>query len=660
MTGNRPSVACVLMVCLAAAIPGTNFAAEQQPAVAEPDGEGQAGQKQAAGEEQEQVFPLPTVAVIGRRIDAPPTQIVREVQTADFTAWNALNMADALTYTPGVNVLVGGTTGDASPWIRGFRDRDLLILFDGIPMGDSLEGSVDLNDFALQRVASVKVMKSAPSVIYGANGVGGVIDVLPDLTVPNGAFIDGQMELGSDSRRLFRAEGGKDFEAVRLIASYQHQEADDYSLSGDYQPEINQPAGKRINSDYDRDSLVLHLNAPHSPIGNASLFYNFAESEGGLPLEAGEPEPDFERVLLSRRQTLGFSNRFQGLPLALKLHYNRFDSELGIYGDAGYTELEEIEAARDASFGGKVYSTIDTSQSNTLVLMAGAQQDEYEAEGQLEGASRAETLTYTLAVEDQYWINQHISLAAGGIYTRFEQTRLGNSSGVFNPQLSAAWRATSGLDLHISVAERTRFPKLRELYRRRYGNPDLNPQTALNSEVGITLTHRPGFTTDFSIYNSAIEDLIERPDRRSIYLNLDDVTFRGFEAASGGWVSDSDFLRVSWNYLDAAEDLPEGGSRQLRSRPEHTVTAEYRRRLRHGFEVAFNGIHVRGLYDLDANDAYTEIPAYFVANVKLSKKFAAWGSGYIAVANLLDEDYQHRLGFPREGRSVQVGFKFGL
>jgi iron complex outermembrane receptor protein len=660
MTGKCPFAACLLAGWLAAASPGTTFAADQQPSAIAPDGEGQVAQTQSSSEEQEQVFPLPTVAVIGKRIDAPPTQIVREVQREDFEAWNALSMADALTYTPGVNVLVGGTTGDASPWIRGFRDRDLLILFDGIPLGDSLEGAVDLNEFALQRVASIKVMKSAPSVIYGANGVGGVIDVLPDLTVPKGGFLDGQLELGTDSRRLFRAEGGKAFEAVRLIASYQHQEADDYSLSGDYQPELNQPAGKRINSDYDRDSLVLHLSAPRSPIGNASLFYNFAESEGGLPIEAGEPEPDFERVLLSRRQTLGFSNRFRSLPLALKLHYNRFDSELGIYGDAGYTEPEEIEAALDTGFGGKVYSTIDTSESNTLVLMAGAQQDQYEAEGQLEDTSQAETLTYTLAVEDQYWVSQRISLAAGGIYTHFEQTSVGDASGVFNPQVSAAWRAAEGLDFHISLAERTRFPKLRELYRRRYGNPDLDPQTALNSEVGVTLTHRPGFSTDFSIYNSAVEDLIERPDRRSIYLNLDDVTFRGFEAASGGWLSGFDFLRLSWSYLDAAEDLPDGGSRQLRSRPEHTVTAEYRRRLGHNLELAFNGIYVRGLYDLDTQDVYTEIPAYFVANMKLSMAFAAWGAGYIAVANLLDEDYQHRLGFPREGRSLQVGLTFGL
>ena len=97
----------------------------------------------------------------------------------------------------------------------------------------------------------------------------------------------------------------------------------------------------------------------------------------------------------------------------------------------------------------------------------------------------------------------------------------------------------------------------------------------------------------------------------------------------------------------------------MRSRPEHTVTAEYRRRLGRGVELAFNGIYVRGLYDLDAGDNYTAIPAYFVANAKVTMEIAPWGSAYVAIANALDEDYVHRLGFPREGRSFQLGFVFG-
>jgi len=571
-----------------------------------------------------------------------------------------VNMADALTYTPGVNVLVGGTTGDASPWIRGFRDRDLLVLFDGIPIGDSLEGSVDLNDFALQRVASIRVMKSAPSVIYGANGVGGVIEIVPDLAVPSGLFLDGRLEFGSDERRLLLAEGGLGAEHVNLLASAQHQEAGDYSLSGDYRPAANQSTGTRVNSDYDRDSLVLYLSAPESPLGNLGLFYNLAETEGGLPVEAGVPDPDYERTLLSERQTLGFSMQLPDAPLAMKFHYNRYDSELGIYTDPAFAELDEIEAAQDIGFGGKLYSTIDRWESNTLVLMAGFQQDRYEAAGQLEGTDQAETLTYSLAVEDQYWISNRLSVAAGGILTRFDQQLVDTSSTEFNPQLSAAWRAADRLDFHAAVAERTRFPKLRELYRRRYGNPELKSQTALNTEIGVSFRHGANLTTDFSLYHSKVEDLIERPDRRSLYLNLDEVTFQGFEAASGGWLWASDFLRVSWSYLEAKETVPGGGSRQLRSRPEHTLTLEYRHAFDSGCEFSLNGIYVLGLYDLDPEDVYTEIDPYFVANLKLSRSISERSSVYVALANVFDQDYEHRLGFPREGRSFRLGLTFGL
>lgn len=605
-------------------------------------------------------FPIPTVAVIGRKIDAPPSQIVREVNQADFIAWNAQTMADALTYTTGVNVLVGGTSGDASPWIRGFRDRDLLVLFDGIPIGETLEGAVNLNEFSLQRVASVNVMKSAPSVIYGANGPGGVVDILPNLEGPPGHFLDGLVEAGTDGRRLLRAEGGAAGQNMNFIASFQHQESDDYSLSDDYRPELNQATGTRVNSDYDRDTLLLHFSVPDSSLGDTRVFYNLAEAESGLPPQSDDPEPDFERELLSRRQTFGFSNQFRNVPLAFKLHYNQYDSELGIYADASYGEPLEIEDAQGTGYGGKLYSTIDAWESNRLVLMAGSEWDRYEAEGVFTRGNEAETNTYTLAIEDQYWVSRRLSLAAGGIFTRFDKTALDDSQTDFNPQVSVAWRPTVRLELHGSVAERTRFPKLRELHRRRYGNPDLDEQTALNAEVGFRMYHTSGLASDFSIYHSTVDGLIERPDRQSTYLNLDDVVFKGFEAETGGWLTDKDYFRFAWSYLDAQEDQPGAESRQLRSRPKHTLTAEYRRHLSRGIELSLNSIYLKGLYDLDADDVYTEISPFFVANLKIEKSFRAYASIYVAIANLLDENYQHRLGFPREGRSVQAGLTFAL
>lgn len=621
----------------------------QEDATEPPQEEGQSPQ--------EKVFPVPEIIVMGKKIEAPPTLVVREVTVVDIQARNAHTVGEALTYVPGVNVQVGGTSGDARAWIRGYRDRDVLVLFDGIPIASGFEGTIDLNEIAVQRVSAINVIKSAPSVIYGTNGVGGVIDVVPVGGIAEN-FLDGRLEAGSDERRYLRASGGGGNGNVSYALSAQYQEADEYSLSDDYAGELNQPPGDRLNSDFERSGVFLQLDAQETFLGHSSLFLNLADAEKGLAVETGVEDPDYQRLTESQRQTLGLSNDFKQIPLSLKLYYNSYDSELTTYTDASYSEVDEVEATEDYAYGGKLYSTLETSANNSLVLMAGGQTDVFKGEGELEEGNKAELTTCTLAIEDQYWITRTLSLAAGGIYTYFDQTLLDRSSSEFNPQLALAWQATDRLSLHASAAERTRFPKLRELYRDRYGNPDLEPQTAENYELGVVYRHGNGWTSDVALFHSNIDGLIERSDRRAPYTNFDPVTIDGLEAATGGWWNDTVFTQLAYTWVDAEEDLPDGGSRQLRSRPEHTAMAEFRYRFPADLTFYFNGIYVTGLYDLDPDNAYTELSSYFLANIKAAWAFSEHYEAYLAANNLGDTDYLQRLGDPREGRAIMLGVNF--
>lgn len=630
------------------------------PTVGAQQGAAEDGVEQPAtqGEsEQEKVFPLPEIAVQGKKIEAPPSLIVREVTVADMQARNAHTVGEALTYVPGVNVQIGGTSGDARAWIRGYRDRDVLVLFDGIPIASGFEGTIDLNEIAVQRVSAINVMKSAPSVIYGTNGVGGVIDVVPAGGVAE-TFFDGRLELGSDDRRYLRASGGGGNGNLSYALSGQFQQADDYSLSDDYPGELNQPPGDRINSDLERNSLFFQFDAQETFLGHTSLFLNLADADKGLAIETGIEDPDYQRLTESQRQTLGLSNHFNQIPLSLKLYYNSYDSELITYTDASFSEVDEVAVTEDYAWGGKLYSTLETSANNTLVLTAGGQTDVFEGEGELEEGNKAELSTWTLAVEDQYWITRTFSLAAGGIYTYFDQTLLDRSSSEFNPQLALAWQVSGPLSLHASAAQRTRFPKLRELYRDRYGNPDLEPQTSENYELGVAYRHANGWTSDFSVFHSDIDGLIERADRRATYTNFEPVTIDGLETATGGWWNDTFFTQLAYTWVDAEEDIPGGGSRQLRSRPEHTAMAEFRYRLPANVTFYFNGIYVTGLHDLDPDDTYTDLSSYFLANIKAAWAFSQQYEAYLALSNLGDTDYLQRLGDPREGRAVMLGLNF--
>lgn len=602
-------------------------------------------------------FPLPEIVVSGKRIDAPPTIILREVSEEDIAAWNAHTTGDALTYVPGVNVQIGGSSGDSRAWIRGFRDRDVLVLYDGIPVASGFEGTIDLNEISLEAVSYIKVMKSAPSVIYGTNGMGGVIDVIPK-TGTTDEFLNGGIELGSDDRLLVRANGGGGNGKISYFLSGSHQQADDYSLSDSYSARLNQPEGKRINSDFERNSLFFRFDAMDTIIGHASMFFNISDAEKGLPIETGVDDPDYARLTQSTRVTLGLLNRFSALPLTARLYYNGYKSDLTYYTDDSFSAVDEVDSAEDYSLGSKLYSAFETASNNTLVLSGSVQKDVFKGAGELENGDKAELTTWTLALEDEYWINDRLSLAAGVIYTYFDQTRLDQSTSAINPQVALAWQISHSFSLHASVAQRTRFPKLRELYRRRYGNPGLQEQTANNYELGFKLQHNDALSSDLSIFRSDIDDLIERLDRRSLYENLDRVTLSGAEMSSGGWASDRIYYRLSYTYVDAEEDLEGGGSRQLRSRPKHTAMLELRYRLPWEVTISFNGIYVSGLYDLDADDNYTNISSYFVGNFKASRPFAGVWEAYFSISNLFDEDYQQRLGDPREGRVLTAGLDF--
>lgn len=636
---------------------------EAQPGIpdqsAEPAAAIEESSTQSPTENGETAFQLPQIAVAGKKVIAPPSLIVRKVSIEDMQAINAHTVGDALTYVPGVNVQIGGSSGDARAWVRGYRDRDVLVLFDGIPIASGFEGTIDLNEIAVQGITSIDVIKSAPSVIYGTNGVGGVISVVPSWGYGE-SILDGRVELGSDDKRFAQASGRGGNGKINFALSAQYQTAGDYSLSQNFVPELNQPAGDRLNSDFERSSLLLQLEAQDTILGQTSFFYNLANAEKGLAVEAGAEDPDYERLTHAQRQTLGLSNNFSKIPLSLKLYYNSYDSELTTYTDDSYSEIDDVESAEDYSVGGNLYSTISTSSNNTLVLSAGIQKDVFKAEGELENGNKAELATYTVAVEDEFWITRKLSLAAGGIFVYFDQTQLDQSSSEFNPQLALAWQATDRFSFHASAAERTRFPKLRELYRRRYGNPDLEPQTAINTELGMQYQNGRGWNSDISVFHSKIDGLIERAHRRATYTNFDRVTIDGIEMASSAWIGDTLFLRAAYTYIDASEDLPEGGERQLRSRPKHTAIAELRYLFPGAVTVSFNGIYVSGLYDLDSANVYTRVPSYFVASLKASWAFSDHYEAYLALSNLGDTDYLQRFGDPREGRQLMLGVKFGF
>lgn len=91
---------------------------------------------------------------------------MQQVDTLDFRRQGLTSVADALGRLPGVTVRdYGGAGGLKTVAVRGFSASHTLVAYDGIPLGDTRGGQVDVGRFALADLQSLR-LSTAPRPLF--------------------------------------------------------------------------------------------------------------------------------------------------------------------------------------------------------------------------------------------------------------------------------------------------------------------------------------------------------------------------------------------------------------------------------------------------------------------------------------------------------------
>ena len=92
---------------------------------------------------------------------------------------NAKNTADLLRDIAGIDVNdYGGVVGSKNISIRGSSSKQVLILIDGVKMNNHQNGVFDLGQVSIEQIERIEVVRGAASALYGANAVGGVVNII--------------------------------------------------------------------------------------------------------------------------------------------------------------------------------------------------------------------------------------------------------------------------------------------------------------------------------------------------------------------------------------------------------------------------------------------------------------------------------------------------
>ena len=653
-----------------------------------------------------QVYELGEIVVSGQNDAVNKVTDTYTITAEDIADSHALTVPEALSYAPGITVTTG-RKNEPEIRIRGFNQEEALILIDGVPYYETNYGKLNLNQLPTEMIARIDIVKGAASVLYGSNAMAGVINII---TKKQGIkpSVSATAEVGEDGAYRLSASHGNSLGKFKYWFNVNRREADGWYMSDDYSPkvgstvrkpggttkEVIQGEGERLNSGYAQTSVWFKAGVD---VAKDSAYYLSAyllDSEWGMP-----PSTISNNVFSSRPafSQYGTMEKYQDWGLDLsgeqaitssfkmrgKLFYHNHVDDYVSYSDKSYSEVISTSRYKDYLAGGSLFGDWEIVPEDTLRFSAHYRGDSHK-ERDDDYLPFAESFSYTgsLGVQNDWKPWDNFVIIAGVSYDWFDVTKAesvetdksGNydytedldtpsTTDSFNPMIGATYTFVDQTRLFGSVAHKTRFPTLQQLFSSKGGNIELDPQKSINYTLGVSRPFGKMFYGEFSVFYNDIEDRISRdgPYQDSMYRNYSKVKTYGFEVIGELTPLEGLLLRVGYTYMKAKDESDDRVTDDVIGAPENKVDIKVQYvvpKIR--TKLDFIGMYLASQYDQlpTASSPDTEVletSGYFLANFKVTQplwdKFEAFGY----VSNILDRDYESESGYPGQGRAFWIG-----
>ena len=574
------------------------------------------------------------------------------------------DLSEVIELTPGINVRQGGR-GEVRVDMRGFDQRAILFTLNGVPVYEPYNGIINVNLFPLEMLGGIDIARGISSSLYGPNGMAGQIKLTTFGIKPSLSGAAQAIWRDSDFWD-FRASGGGTREGLSIIGAGSYLTSPNFPLSDDFSERLpserrGEDGGPRANSDEQRGSGFLSLGYEYGDGGRAHFAVIGSETTFGIPPSTSQFAPFYRRV--DPQQLLhvqaGVDQRVAPtVGIAGGIFSTFYNSRELEYPDATYTAPRLRTDTDSDEVGGIGRVTVDIGSNDSLAIGALLRGDGAHVANSSRGTlSDPDLLIASASAENVYSVTERVSLILGLSYDVQSGADVG-TTGEVDPQgvLSVDWNPWGST--RLAIGRKIRFPTLRELYDPLQGNAGLKPEATLTYEIGHQISRDWGYAS-LNLFRSDVSDLIEPGGDEGEFENVQDATLQGVEIATG--VEPFAWMRLDLNYTylnTSASDVTLFG-RDAESAIQHKP------------ENRFNGIlelvlpwkflfRTEGLYtsqQLDQFGSVVFVPDFGLWNVQLSRPVLPWLTAFAGCDNLLDADWEQKLGTPEAGRRAFVGMR---
>ncbi|MES2091513.1 MAG: TonB-dependent receptor [Pseudomonadota bacterium] len=221
--------------------------------------------------------------------------------------------------------------------------------------------------------------------------------------------------------------------------------------------------------------------------------------------------------------------------------------------------------------------------------------------------------------------------------------------------LAVGWQWADAWRLRASVGTAFRAPTLYQRFSE-YGNANLNPESALNRELGFQFS-RSGLTWDATVFRNQISNLIGFEAGR--YNNISHALLKGVSTSIGvpvgSWQLSGSVDLQSPTNADTGQLLVRRARQHMSLQVDGPVSG-----WTLGAQVLVSGRRDDLTFDADYNTVRVQLPGYAVLNLTAQRALAPGLSMLVRVDNVADHFYQTAVDYRSNPRMVFLGLKWTM
>lgn len=432
--------------------------------------------------------------------------------TPDATVAEVLGRQHGITF-----VNTGGPQALTTINMRGTNSKQSLVLIDGMRVNSPTNGLPVLNAIPLNAVERIEIVRGAASSLYGADAIGGVINIITRkgadtpftayATAGVGTYATSEYTTGfsgSNNGWQYSLNGGygqsSGFNATNGQFIFANNPDKDSYYKSNFGGQLGytwregqtlnvQTLQSRVNSGYDSfdflndDRIIQTLN--NTIVSSSNKFSERWQSQLSASFLTEKNQTDNAPNNGGTGYFKSRQNQYQWIN-TLKLTTNQSMT-------VGYERLEQSVDA--FSFGSPVDFTNDSVNTNAFMATYVGQWGPHQVQGSVRNDNNS----------------QYGNFTTGSLAYAFD--------------FDANWRA--------SVAANTAFraPNFNELYFPGFGNPDLGPERSRNIEAGLRYLHDDG-EVQLTAFVNRITDLIVSQSPTFIPQNVDNAVIKGISVSA--------------------------------------------------------------------------------------------------------------------------------